>query len=133
IKLGRIEINIGGEIVAVDAAESLRNRLATQEARRAAGRDNADQLANLLVQVRERLASASGLDDQQQICRVVEALQQVRNMVDMAGKAPLMQERVWGVATMQPNTGLRHEVEVLNWTMAVLMGRSDEAPPRPQV
>ncbi len=116
-------------LAADQEVDALRARWAHHQACHLVGRDAADHVANLLVQVRERLAVAAGAADQRLICQVAETLQQVRDAVAMAGKALRQQELVWGIATMSPNSGMSHEVELLNWAMAVLMGRTAESAP----
>lgn len=117
---------------AADPVDLHRAHWAHHEACHLKGRDAADHVANLLVQVRQRLAAAAGLDDQMALCRVAEVLQKVRDIVAMAGHALQQHELVFGVSSMAPNDGLHTEVRQLEWAMAVLMGRTAEpAPLRP--
>lgn len=108
---------------------ALRQRWAHQEACHAVGRKTADQLADMLVHVRERMAAEGGLGDQLLLCQVASQLQWVRDVVQMAGKTLQQHELVFGVATMSNHGGLAKEVELLNWAMAVLMGRTTEPAP----
>lgn len=114
---------------ATDPLDLCRAKWGHHEACRLKGRDAADHVANLLVEVRRRLAESAGLDGQETLCRVAEVLQQVRDVVAMAGHALQRHELVFGVATMSPNDGLRREVRRLEWAMAVLMGRIDDPAP----
>jgi hypothetical protein len=112
-----------------ESVAKLRLKLGRQEACNAFGSSAADQLANLLVKVRERLAAEGGLSDQLVLCQVAEQLQWVRDVVQLAGKTLQQHELVFGVVTMSNHGGLAKEVELLNWAIAVLMGRTIEPAP----
>lgn len=108
---------------------SMQRQLGRNEACAAFGSAGADQLANLLVEVRQRLAESGGLSDQLLLCQVAESLQWVRDVVQMAGKTLQQHELVFGLSTMSNHGGLVKEVAQLNWVIAVLMGRTTEPAP----
>ena len=107
-----------------------RAQWALEQACRLADAKAATHVANLLVGVRARMAEAGGLSDQLLLCKVARELRLVRDMVHMAGMALADHELVWGVSSIEPSTDLRREVAVLDWAMAVLMGRTTEDAPK---
>lgn len=117
------------DIASDSSVDAVRNKLVRMGQRMVSRRNEAEDLARLLVAVRERLATACGHNDQLLLCRVAEVLMGVRDMVGMAGHALRQHELVFGVVSLEPNTDLKEEVEQLNWAVAVLMGRSTASTP----
>lgn len=131
-ELGKVTLTVDGVDVTLSPGvdvEAFKQRLARTEACHHFGSKRADHLAKLLAEVRTRLAKEAGAEDQLLLCQAVECLQQVRDVVKMAGKVLQEHELVFGISTMSNHGGLVKEVEQLNWAIAVLMGRTTEPAP----
>ena len=98
-KLGCIEISIGGEVVAVGAAESLRGA--------------ARKLGALARPVPEE----------------TDTLREVLSVMQLVNAAMIQAEAVHGIRLIEPRNDLVQELKELTWCIARLSGTSDQALP----